>query len=114
MTNLVNLDRAAHRNLRVVEEQAFSIFKDITSCAVSLNEIARLVVEYPIVFARNDENGEYVCIALFGISPEKNLYWEDGHWNSHTVPMNVGRQPFFVSLSPGGDPETQQAITCID
>jgi hypothetical protein len=116
MTNLVNLDRVAHRNLRVVEEQAFSVCKDLTSCAVSLNEIPRLVVEYPIVFAKNNENGQFVCIALFGISPDKNLFWEKGRWNSHTVPMNVGRQPFFVALSesPGGDSPAQQAITCID
>src|SRR6476659_9079618 len=116
MTNLVNLDRVAHRNLRVAEEQAFSVCKDLTSCAVSLNEIARLVVEYPIVFAKNNESGEYVCIALFGVSPEKNLYWENDRWNSHTVPMNVGRQPFFVALSEssGGEAATQQAVTCID
>jgi hypothetical protein len=116
MTNLVNLDRVAHRNLRVMEEQAFSVCRELTSCAVSLNEIARLVIEYPIVFAKNNENGRFVCIALFGISPDKNLYWDKGRWNSHTVPMNVGRQPFFVALSEptGGDSQTQQAITCID
>jgi len=116
MANFVNLDRVAHRNLRVVEEQAFSVCKDLTSCPVSLNEIARLVLEYPIVFAKNDANGQFVCVALFGVSPEKNLFWENGRWNSHTVPMNVGRQPFFVALSEpaGGDPATQQATACID
>lgn len=116
MTNLVNLDRVAHRNLRVVEERAFSVCKELTSCAVSLNEIARLVVEYPIVFAKNGETGEFVCIVLFGVSPETNLYWENDRWNSHTVPMNVGRQPFFVTFSEpaGGDSPTQQGITCID
>ena len=116
MTNLVNLDRAAHRNLRVVEEQAFSVCKDLTMCIVSLNEIARLVVEYPIVFTKNNENDQFVCVALFGISPERNLYWQNGRWNSYTVPLNVGRQPFFVSFSgpPESDPATQQAITCVD
>jgi hypothetical protein len=117
MTNLVNLDRVAHKNLRVVEEQAFSVCKDLTMCTVSLNEIARLVIEYPIVFTKNGDNGEYVCVALFGISPQKNLYWQNGHWDSYSVPMNVGRQPFFVALSEppaGGDSTTRQAITCID
>jgi hypothetical protein len=116
MTNLVNLDRVAHRNLRVVEEQAFSVCKDLTMCMVSLNEIARLVVEYPIVFTKNSDNNEYVCVALFGISPDKNLYWQNGRWASFTVPLNVGRQPFFVTFpeSGGADPATQQAITCID
>jgi len=116
MTNLVNLDRVAHRNLRVVEEQAFSVCKDLTMCAVSLDEIPRLVIEYPIVFTRTNDNDGYVCVALFGISPDKNLYWQDGKWNSHTVPMNIGRQPFFVSLPEinQGDSPAQQAMTCID
>jgi hypothetical protein len=116
MTKLVTLDRTAHRNLRVVDELALSVCKDLTMCAVSLNEISRLVLEYPIVFVRNNDSGEFACVALFGASPEKNLYWRGDRWDSHTVPMNVGRQPFFVSLSGPTDNATagQQAITCID
>src|SRR4051812_21173126 len=56
MPNLVNLDRVAHRNFRVVEEQAFSVCKDLTMCPVSLNEIMRLVIEYPIVFTKTAED----------------------------------------------------------
>ena len=116
MPNLVNLDRVAHRNLRVMEEQAFSVCKDLAMCPVSLNEIPRLVIEYPIVFTKNGDNGEYVCVALFGVSPDRNLYWQNGRWNSFSVPMNVGRQPFFVALSEstGGESPTREAITCID
>jgi hypothetical protein len=116
MTKLANLDRVAHRNLRVVEEDAFSVCKDITMCVVSLNEIARLVIEYPIVFTKVSETGGYVCVALFGVSPEKNLYWQNGRWNSFTVPINIGRQPFFVGLAgnPGETTGTQELITCID
>lgn len=115
MPNLVNLDRVAHRNLRVVEEQAFSVCKDLTMCPVSLNEIARLVIEYPIVFTRNGEKGEFLCVALFGISPEKNLFWQDGRWNSYSIPLNVGRQPFFVAMNESpGDATAPQAIACID
>jgi hypothetical protein len=115
MTNLVKLDRVAHRNLRVEEEPAFSACKDITMCAVSIDEIARLVIEYPVVFTKDSDKDQYVCVALFGISPEKNLFWKDGRWNSFSVPLNVGRQPFFVGLNDapagGGSPEL---ITCID
>jgi hypothetical protein len=106
----------AHRNLRVVEEQAFSACKDITMCAVTLNEIARLVVEYPIVFTRASEDGDFICAALFGISPDRNLYWKDGRWNSVTVPHNVGRQPFYVSVAgqPSQDAANQELIASID
>lgn len=97
--NLANLDRVAHQRLRVVEEQAFSACKDVTMCAVALSEIPRLVIEYPIVFSLDGENGNLIPVALFGINPEQNLYWRDGRWGSVTVPLNIGRQPFFVALA---------------
>ena len=77
MTKLENLDRMVHGNLRVQEEQAFSACKDITMCAVVLNEIARLVIEYPIVFTKNGDTGQFVCVALFGVDPQENVYWRD-------------------------------------
>ncbi len=114
MTNLVNLDRSIHGNLKVVEEQAFSVWKDLTMCPVTLNEIARLVVEYPMAFAREGNAGAYVCVALFGVSPDKNLYWQNGRWTSYMVPLNVGRQPFFATFAGSQDGTEQQALTCID
>jgi hypothetical protein len=116
MTKLANLDRVIHGNLRVQEEQAFSACKDITMCAVVLNEIARLVIEYPIVFTRNGDTGQFVCVALFGVDPQENVYWRDGRWNSFSVPLNVGRQPFFVGVadSPAGGDGAKELVTCID
>ena len=71
MTNLANLDRIAHRNLRVEDERAFVACKDLTMCAVVLNEIPRLVIEYPLAFTKNGETGQYICVALFGVDPDR-------------------------------------------
>ena len=49
----------------MVEERAFSVCKDLTFCAVSLNEIARLVIEYPNVFAK-DLHAMYAMRSLLG------------------------------------------------
>ena len=116
MTNLVSLTRAAHQNLRVQEERAFSACKDVTMCPVVLNEIPRLVIEYPLVFTKNGESGQYICVALFGVDPERNLYWRDDRWSSFSVPLNVGRQPFFVGLAenPAGGKGARGLVTCID
>lgn len=116
MTNLVNLDRNVHKGLRVREEIAFSACKDITMCSVIPTEIPRLVLEYPIVFTKHGESGEYLCVALFGVDPQKNLFWTDGRWRSHTLPLNIGRQPFFVGVGNkdvAGEAQ-QSLVTCID
>ena len=116
MTKLVNLDRNIHQNLRVRDEQAFASCKDVTMCAVVLNEITRLVIEYPIVFTKNSDTGQFVCVALFGVDPDRNLFWRNGRWDSFSVPLNVGRQPFFVGLAdnPAGGADAKELVTCID
>ena len=116
MTNLVNLDRALHQNLRVNEEVAFSACKDITMCAVTPTEIPRLILEYPVVFTRHGESGQYLCVALFGVDPQKNLFWREDRWRSFVLPLNIGRQPFFVGLGDKGETgeDNQSLVTCID
>jgi hypothetical protein len=65
-------------------------------CAVTPTEIPRLILEYPVVFTKHTESGQFLCVAVFGVDPQVNLYWRDGRWNSRVLPLNVGRQPFFV------------------
>ena len=91
MAKLANLDRAAHQNLRVQDELAFAACKDITMCVVMLSEIARLVIEYPIVITKNGETGQFLCVALFGVDPQENLFWSGNRWNSYSVPLNVAQ-----------------------
>jgi len=116
MTKLANLDRTAHKNLRVQDEQAFGACKDTTMCAVVLNELPRLVIEYPLAFTKHAETGQYVCVALFGVDPDRNLFWQDERWNSATVPLNIGRQPFFVGVAdnPSGGDGAKSLVSCID
>jgi hypothetical protein len=116
MTNLINLDRDLHKGVRVREEIAFSACKDITMCSVVPTEIPRLALEYPVAFTKHDESGEYLCVALFGVDPQKNLFWKDGRWHSHTLPLNIGRQPFFVGVGnkDGAGGTKQSLVTCID
>ncbi len=115
MTNLANLDRVAHQGLRVQEELALSACKEITMCAVTPTEVPRLVIEYPVAFTKNSEDGQYVCVALFGVDPQRNLFWRDDRWRSFSLPLNIGRQPFFVGAvdnrASGGTPGL---VICVD
>jgi hypothetical protein len=116
MTKLVNLDPAIHRDLRVEEELAFSACKDITMCAVTPTEIPRLILEYPVAFTKHTESGQFLCVAVFGVDPQANLYWREGRWNSRVLPLNVGRQPFFVGqgTKPAGADNKASLVVLID
>ncbi len=116
MPRLEPLDRTVHKNIRVDDEQAFAPCKGMSMCAVGLNEIPRLVVEYPIVFTKNEASDQYVCVALFGCEPTENLFWQDGSWKSFLVPLNIGRQPFNVAVAdnPAAGEGQKGLVSCID
>jgi hypothetical protein len=113
---LANLDRVAHQQLRVMEERALSVCKDLTMCIVTLSEIPRLVIEYPIAFTKGSEDGPLTPVALFGVDPEQNLYWRNDRWSSASVPLNIGRLPLFVSVAdnPTGGEGAKRLVPCID
>ncbi len=69
-----------------------------------------------LAFTKHGETGQYICVALFGVDPDRNLYWQDERWNSVTVPLNVGRQPFFVGIAdnPAAGEGAKGLVTCID
>lgn len=116
MPRLENLDRTVHKNIRIDNELAFAACGSISMCAVGLREIPRLVVEYPIVFMKNQNGDGYVCVALFGCEPSENVFWQDGRWNSVMMPLNVGRQPFNVGVAdnPFAGDGQKELVTCID
>ena len=99
MTRLANLDRSAHQGLRVLEDRAFAACSVASTCLVIINEIPRLVAEYPVAFTKNSVTGDFVCVALFGAVPGQNVFWRDGRWDSYFVPLNVARQPFSVGVA---------------
>jgi hypothetical protein len=116
MTNLVNLDRVAHQKLRINEERAFSACKDTTMCAISPTEIPRLMLEYPVAFTQHSETKKLLLVALFGVDPQRNLFWREGRWQSVAMPLNIGRLPFSVGVAqnPGGGENAEKLVTCID
>jgi hypothetical protein len=116
MPKLENLDRTVHKNVRVDEEASFEVCKNISMCAVGLREIPRLVVEYPIAFTRNENSDQFVCVALFGCEPTENVFWHEGSWDSMLVPLNIGRQPFNVTVAdnPLAGAGQKELVSCID
>ena len=116
MPNIQFLDRVIHRTVRVHEEKALSVGRDTTMCLVTFNEIFRLVLEYPIVFTKDGDSGQYVCVALFGVDPGENLFWRDGRWNAEYLPLNIARQPFSLDVTgdDGAVEGSAKLVTCID
>lgn len=85
-------------------------------CAISPTEIPRLILEYPVVFTQHGETKEFLLVSLFGVDPQRNLFWREEKWQSFAVPLNVGRQPFFLEARSNTEnaETTQRLVACID
>ncbi|WP_049631630.1 SapC family protein [Cellvibrio sp. pealriver] len=108
MTHFVALHNQLHQQLRVDTTLVESLGAANNMVPVVLSEFLRLVVQYPIVFTKNSENGNFVCVALLGFEQGENLFWQDNQWQGIYTPLNITRQPFFIGQENG------QTLICID
>src|SRR5690606_1775680 len=64
-----------------------------------------------LVFTKNNHDGRFVPVALLGLDEGENLFYQNQRWDALSIPLNIARQPFFLS-SPQS-PEDELLI-CID
>lgn len=97
MNRLIALNSAAHRRLRVNEQQVLAQAAQLNMVPVVLGEFLKLCVQYPIVLTKNGQTGQFTCVALFGFEKSENLFWKQDRWDALYVPLQVSRQPFFLA-----------------
>lgn len=82
---------------------------------VIVAEFVNLVVQYPIVFTKNGETGEFTCVAMLGFEENENLFWEKGQWQGIYLPLQIQRQPFFVgNASAENHDKPSDFLLCVD
>jgi len=100
-TKYIPLDKEKHSALKVNPVHNYEFVKDTHLASATLREFAQVASCMPIVFINDQASGNYHTIAMFGLEQNSNLYFQDGKWMGHIVPLNVQRYPFDVR--PDGD-----------
>ena len=101
-SKLVALNKNAHQSVQIDTQKVEAEGADIHMIPVVLSEFRKLIVQYPIVFSKNAQTGQFMCSALTGFEQGENLFWQQGSWQGVYVPLQIARQPFFL-----GQNETQ-------
>lgn len=108
MSTFVALHNQLHKTIRVDSKKVEAQSASESMVPVVIHEFLKLVVQYPIVFTKSSDTGQFVCVALLGFEKTENLFWDGQEWQGIYTPLNVKRQPFFIGQEQG------QTIICID
>lgn len=94
---LVPINRELHKDLRLKPlPTGFSYAAKTHALPLALNEFVHACIEYPIVFAMDDER-QGGPIVLTGLREDENLFVDaKGVWDSDYVPAFVRRYPFVL------------------
>lgn len=114
MTALVSLHNEAHQHLRVNTQIAEAQGANLNMVPVMLSEFLKVAVQFPIAITKNKDTGRFVCVALFGFTPNENLFYNNQQWESVYLPLQIVRQPFFLGENSESSSADDQYVICVD
>lgn len=96
MTNIVALDKVAHRSLKVDTRACAAYGDNQRFTPVMVSEFSRLVVHYPMLFSKDRETGQFYCGVLLGFDEGENLFLEEWSERQFYRPLTLQRGPFYA------------------
>ncbi|WP_111642563.1 SapC family protein [Marinimicrobium alkaliphilum] len=107
MSEPVLLDSNTHKNTRVLGDARTVVGPVSRNCSVITQEFQRLASHFPVLLTKNEDTGQFACVALFGFDPGENLFVEKDRWQVGYVPLNIRRHPFMIGAqtTPAGEEE---------
>lgn len=111
MSEPVPLSFEKHGKLRLNELLDFTQFASQHLVPVVFQEFYVLATEFPLVFARNSESGDFVPVAMMGLTKGRNLYCQAPEWTPAFIPASFMMTPLSLVRV---DNEKMEAVVCID
>lgn len=95
------LDPNLHRHLKLTSANHLQQFSRDHVLPVDAEEYLQLACEYPLVFVKNSETGQFTAVALTGLVSGSNLYYQAGQWQAATLPRTVQNYPLTFQMAAG-------------
>lgn len=96
MANHQTLTGETHRDLRVHTGPHAERGDGVMATLIVPEEFRRVQGEFPIVFRRNQEDGKFTALALFGFENGENLFLDGEKWLARYRPLSLAIQPFLI------------------
>ena len=105
MSNHAVLDSHVHRDLRIRTGASAEFGDGVMACMTVPSEFRRVQNEFPILFRRDLETGQFSALALFGFENGENLFLEDNRWDARYRPLALFTRPFLVGKTANDQAE---------
>ncbi|MCA0899263.1 SapC family protein [Microbulbifer agarilyticus] len=109
---IVPLRSDVHGKLKVRELGTFEHVKEAHMVPVTAHEFSRLGAEYPIVFVKNSDTGQFQSVALLSLKVGENLFVDGESWKGVFVPGAVRNHPFV--LAPAGEDKEKLMVGLVE
>lgn len=112
---VVPLDKQSHAGMGLTSANDYRWCGTLNAVFLNAVEMARAAMDYPIAFARDERNGEFMPIAVLGLRDQQNLFVnEAGQWKYGAyVPAYFRRFPFCIAEVPHPNGEEAQRLVCV-
>ena len=97
MPTIELLNNKKHKKLRL-RQQILTAECELGSAMIMPNEFVSIQREYPILFRKDPETGQFYPFAMLGFLQDENLFFNDGRWQSTYVPLILRRGPFLIGF----------------
>lgn len=98
MANIELLNNNKHKNIRILSVAFPSVQSNIHRAMIMPEEFSLVQREYPIVFCKDPETGQFYSTAILGFSAEENLFVSAGQWVSQYIPLTLRKGPFLIGF----------------
>jgi hypothetical protein len=96
----VSLTATAHGGLRIKAIGSAQHIARNHFAKIYTPEFAKAGTDYPIIFVKDPESGNFFAAGMWGLQPNENLFVEGERWTGGYFPASVRCYPFAVQPDP--------------
>lgn len=94
--SLFRFHHERHRDARLVPGIDLAEFAQVNHVKLSLHEISEAAADYPLVFLKDADSGQFHLAALFGLAAGANSYLHGDFWQAVYLPQEIVAAPFCI------------------
>lgn len=110
MVDIKAINNRVHKNIKIKSNNNLQQSKNKHFAPVVVQEFIAASQDFPIVFIKESETGQFKAIALLGLKPDENLFLQNDTWQANYKPEGLTLYPFLLHQEQNSD----DGVLCFD